>query len=52
MYYEARALFLRTKSRIYDKDKREQVKVVLLFKSAMDSNKFLFNPTVREIGHS
>ena len=52
VYYETRALFSSTKSQIYDKDKREQVKVVLLYKSAKDSNKFLFEPTVLKIGHS
>ena len=52
VYYETCALFSSTKSRIYDKEKSEQVKLVLLYKSVMDSNTFLFEPTVPKTGHS
>ena len=46
-----RALFSSTKSRIYDKEKLEKVKVILFYKLAMDSNTFLFEPIVPKIGH-
>ena len=52
VYYETRALFPTTKSLIYNKEKRKQVKVFILHKSTMDSNTFLFDPTVLKIGHS
>ena len=48
MHYETRALFSSTKSWIYDKEKFEQVKVILFYKSVMESNSFLFDPTVRK----
>ena len=51
VYYDTRALLLSTKWWIYDEEKRKQVKVILLYKSAMDSNKFLFDPNVPKIGH-
>ena len=52
LYYDTRALFSRTNLQIYDKDKIEQVKVILLYKYTMDSNTLLFYPTLPEIGHS
>ena len=52
MYYETRALFSSTKSQIYDKEKREQVKLILLYKSVMESNIFLFETAKSKIGHS
>ena len=51
LYYETCALFSSTKSRIYDKEKHKQVKVIIFYKSAMDSNTFLFDPIVPKIGH-
>ena len=30
----------------------EQVKIIIFYKSAIDSNTFLFNPIVLKIGHS
>ena len=41
---EIRDSFSSTSSQIYDKEKREQVKVILVLKPPMDSNKFLFDP--------
>ena len=52
VYYETRALFSGTNLRIYDKWKREQVKVILFYKSLMESNTLLFDPTDHKIGHS
>ena len=52
MHYETRALFSSTKSWIYDKEKFEQVKVILFYKYVMELNTFLFDPTVPEIDHS
>ena len=52
VYYETRDFFLSTKWKIYDKEKREQVKLVLLYKSAMELNIFLFDTTVPRIGYS
>ena len=52
MYYETSALFSSTKSRIYDKVKHEQVKVILFYKSAMEFNIFLFETINPKIGHS
>ena len=52
VYYETRYLFSITKSWIYDKEKREQVKVIISYKSAMDLNTFLFDTTGSKIGHS
>ena len=52
-YYYNRYLLLITKSRIYDKEKRKQVKVVLLYQSAMESYTLLFdNTNVPELFHS
>ena len=36
VYYETRALFSSTKSQIFDKEKCEKVKVILLYKYTMD----------------
>ena len=51
VYYETRDLFLSTKSQIYNKEKHKQTKVILLYKSAMDSNIFLFDPSKTKIVH-
>ena len=51
-YYDTRDLFSSTSSQIYNKEKRKRVKVYLFYKSVMDSNTFLFNPTVSKIDHS
>ena len=51
LYYETRALFSSTSSRIYDKQKCEQVKVFLFYKSAMGLKTLLFKPTETKIGH-
>ena len=51
-YYDTRYLFSSTKSQIYNKDKREQVNVLLLYKYATDSNTFLFETTKPKIGHN
>ena len=52
MYYETRELFSSTKSQNYDKEKRDQVKVILLYKSVMDSNTFIFDSTDPKIVNS
>ena len=52
VYHETLDLLSSTNSRIYDKDKCKQVKVIILYKYAMNSNTFLFDPTEPEIGHS
>ena len=51
MYYDTRDLFSSTKLWIYDKYKRKRVKVIILYKSMMDSNTFLFDPAEPEKGH-
>ena len=52
VYYDTRDLFSITKSWIYNKAKHEQVKVIIFYKSAMDLNTFLFDPTKLKIVHS
>ena len=52
LYYETRTLSSITKSLIYNKEKREKVKIIILYKSAMDSNAFLFEPANPKIGHN
>ena len=52
MYYDTHDLLSRNKSRMYDKGEKEQLKVIILYKSMMDSNIFLFYPTELKIGHS
>ena len=42
VYYETRAIFSSTNSQIYNKEEREHVKVIIPYKSVMDSNTFLF----------
>ena len=37
--------------KIYDKDKREGVKVIISYKASMDSIKFLLNTRDPKIGH-
>ena len=49
--HETRDLFSSTCSKIYDKEKRNQVKALLFNKFAMESNKFLFKPVNPKIGH-
>ena len=51
MYYETNSLFSSTKSRIYNKDKRKQAKLIISFKSTMDLNKFLFDTSGPKIVH-
>ena len=51
VYYETCALFSSTKLRIYNKDKHKQEKLVLLYKSTMELNTFLFESAVPKIGH-
>ena len=46
VYYDNRALFSSTSSQLYDKEKREQVNLILFYKSNMDSNAFLFETTI------
>ena len=48
--YETSDLFSSTKSQIYNKDKREWVKVVILYKPAMDLNILLFEAANLKIG--
>ena len=50
VYYNTCALFSSTKSKINDREKFEQVKVVILYKSVMDSNTLLFGTIVPKIG--
>ena len=52
VYYETCASFSSTKYKIYDKEKSEKVKVIILYKYKMDSNKFVFDPTRPKIDHS
>ena len=46
-----RHLFSITSSKIYNKDKREQVKAIIFYKSAMDSNPLLFETFKLKIGY-
>ena len=46
-----RALLSSTKSQIYNKGKYKQMKVIIFYKSAMDSNILLFELTKPKIGH-
>ena len=52
VYYKPRALLPINKLKIYDKDKRKQVKVIILYKSAIELNTFLFEPAEPKTGHS
>ena len=52
LYYETHGLFSSTKFLINDKEKRNQVKVIILYKSAMVSDLFLFEPAIPKIGQS
>ena len=52
LYYESRALFYITNLQIYDKDKREQVRIMILYKHTMDSYTFLFYLVDPKIGRS
>ena len=52
LYYDTQDLFLSTKSKIYDKEKRKQVKVIIFYKSTIEYNKYTFDPTKPKIGHS
>ena len=52
VHYDTHALFSSTKLWIYYKKKNEQVRIIISYKSAMDSNTFLFYPTDPKIGHS
>ena len=42
VYYETRALLSSANSQIYDKEIYEHVKLIISYKSVMDSNTFLF----------
>ena len=46
-----RHLFSITSSKIYNKEKREQVKAIIFYKSAMDSNPLLFETFKLKIGY-
>ena len=50
-YYDTRTLFPSTNSKIYNTEKPKQVKVIIFNKPALDTNVFLFDPTVPNIGH-
>ena len=50
-YYETFYLFSSSISWIYNKEKCERVNVVLLYKSVMDLNAFLFKSNIPKIGH-
>ena len=52
VYYETCDLLSSNKLFIYDKEKRDYVKVIILYKFAMDLNRFLFDPTEPKICHS
>ena len=52
VYHETRVLFSSTKLRIYDKEKRDQVKEIIFYKYEMHSNTFLFDPTMPKVDHS
>ena len=44
MCYETHDLFSSTKSQTYNKVKHNQVKLIISYKFAMESNTFLFEP--------
>ena len=52
LYYETRALFSFTSSKIYNREKHELSKVIIFTKYAMDSNTFLFEHADPKIGHN
>ena len=52
VYYDTRDLFSSTKLWIYDKDKRKRFGVIISYKSAMDSNTFIFESSGPKILHS
>ena len=52
VYYETHALLPITKSWIYYKEKRNEVKVVISYKYSTGSNTFLFDPADPKICHS
>ena len=52
VYYETNALLSRIKPLIYNKDKQNLVKLIISYKSVMDSNTFFFGPFGPKIGHS
>ena len=52
VYYKTLALLSSTRSLICNKEQYEQVRMIISYKSAMDSNTFLFYPTDPKIGHS
>ena len=51
-YYGTHSLFSSTKLQIYDKEKCERVKVIIFYKSAMDSNIILLDLSKPKTGHS
>ena len=52
VYYDTRNLFSITKSQIYDKNKRDKVKIIILYKSVVESSTFLSENADPKIGHS
>ena len=52
LYYENHALISCTRSKINEKEKFEQVKVIIFNEYAMDSNTFLIDSDKPNIGHS
>ena len=45
-------MFSSTKSKIYDKEKHKQLRVIISYKYVMDSNTLLFEPSGSKIGNS
>ena len=52
LYYENGDLLSKNRVQIYDKDKHEQVTVIVLYKSEMGLITFLFDTTDPKIGNS
>ena len=51
VYDETSDLLSSTKLQIYNKEKHEQAKVIILYKYTINSNIFLFDPANLKIGH-
>ena len=51
VYCDTHALLSSTKSQIYDKEKGYQSKAIILYKSAIKLDTFLFDPTNPKMGH-
>ena len=52
VYFDTRDMLSNTNSQIYDKEEHEYVKVVISYKSAFESNTFLFETARPKINHS